>query len=99
MQLTTFHITSERGRCKSVLLNVNPDVQSAINAGDALGQLRQVNPAATVSDDKFIQALTLLSNNAFGRHRQNLQRPLRICRQRKHLTGIAGVLWTTSTTF
>ena len=42
------------------------EVQTAINSGDALGQL-PVNASASVSDDKFIQeGFEMLSNNAGG---------------------------------
>ncbi len=66
----TFHIPSGAQNveaAKAFLLYVtSPDVQSAINAGDALGQL-PVNAAASVSDDKFIQeGFDMLSNNASG---------------------------------
>ena len=66
----TFHIASGAQNveaAKAFLLYVtSPEVQSAINAGDALGQL-PVNAAATVSDDKFIQeGFDMLSNNASG---------------------------------
>jgi len=54
----TFHIPSGAQNveaAKAFLLYVtSPDVQSAINGGDALGQL-PVNADASVSDDKFIQ--------------------------------------------
>ncbi len=66
----TFHIPSGASNvdaAKAFLLYVtSPDVQGAINAGDALGQL-PVNAAASVSDDKFIQeGFEMLSNNASG---------------------------------
>ena len=66
----TFHIPAQAqniDNAKAFLLYVtSPDVQSAINAGDALGQL-PVNAAASVSDDKFIQeGFEMLSNNASG---------------------------------
>lgn len=66
----TFHIPSGASNvdaAKAFLLYVtSPDVQSAINGGDALGQL-PVNAAASVSDDKFIQqGFDMLSNNASG---------------------------------
>ncbi|MBU2994625.1 ABC transporter substrate-binding protein [Octadecabacter sp. 1_MG-2023] len=66
----TFHIPSGAQNveaAKAFLLYVtSPDVQSAINGGDALGQL-PVNAAAAVSDDKFIQeGFEMLSNNASG---------------------------------
>ncbi len=66
----TFHIPSGAQNveaAKAFLLYVtSPDVQSAINGGDALGQL-PVNAAASVSDDKFIQeGFDMLSNNAGG---------------------------------
>ena len=66
----TFHIPSGAQNveaAKAFLLYVtSPDVQSAINGGDALGQL-PVNAAASVSDDKFIQeGFEMLSNNASG---------------------------------
>lgn len=66
----TFHIPSGAQNveaAKAFLLYVtSPDVQSAINAGEALGQL-PVNAAASVSDDKFIQeGFDMLSNNASG---------------------------------
>ncbi|MCF2905215.1 ABC transporter substrate-binding protein [Octadecabacter sp. CECT 8868] len=66
----TFHIPSGAQNveaAKAFLLYVtSPDVQSAINGGDALGQL-PVNAAAAVSDDKFIQeGFDMLSNNASG---------------------------------
>ena len=66
----TFHIptgASNVDAAKAFLLYVtSPDVQSAINAGDALGQL-PVNASASVSDDKFIQqGFDMLSNNASG---------------------------------
>ncbi|MGA0302278.1 MAG: ABC transporter substrate-binding protein, partial [Paracoccaceae bacterium] len=54
----TFHIASGAQNveaAKAFLLYVtSPEVQTAINAGDALGQL-PVNANASVSDDKFIQ--------------------------------------------
>ncbi|AGI66341.1 putative extracellular solute-binding protein [Octadecabacter antarcticus 307] len=66
----TFHIPSAAQNveaAKAFLLFVtSPDVQTAINSGDALGQL-PVNAAASVSDDKFIQeGFEMLSNNASG---------------------------------
>ena len=66
----TFHIPSGAQNveaAKAFLLYVtSADVQSAINSGDALGQL-PVNAAASVSDDKFIQeGFDMLSNNAGG---------------------------------
>ena len=66
----TFHIPAAAQNveaAKAFLLYVtSPDVQSAINGGDALGQL-PVNAAASVSDDKFIQeGFDMLSNNAGG---------------------------------
>ena len=66
----TFHIPSGAQNveaAKAFLLYVtSPDVQSAINGGDALGQL-PVNADASVSDDKFIQeGFDMLSNNAGG---------------------------------
>ena len=66
----TFHIPSGAQNveaAKAFLLYVtSPDVQSAINGGDALGQL-PVNAEASVSDDKFIQeGFDMLSNNAGG---------------------------------
>lgn len=66
----TFHIPSGASNvdaAKAFLLYVtSADVQSAINGGDALGQL-PVNAAASVSDDKFIQeGFEMLSNNAQG---------------------------------
>ena len=66
----TFHIPSGAQNvdaAKAFLLYVtSPDVQTSINAGDALGQL-PVNAAASVSDDKFIQeGFDMLSNNAQG---------------------------------
>jgi multiple sugar transport system substrate-binding protein len=66
----TFHIASGAQNveaAKAFLRYVtSPDVQTWINAGDALGQL-PVNANATVSDDKFIQqGFDMLSNNAGG---------------------------------
>jgi len=66
----TFHIASGAQNveaAKAFLLYVtSPDVQTWINAGDALGQL-PVNSQASVSDDKFIQqGFDMLSNNAGG---------------------------------
>ena len=66
----TFHIASGAQNvdaAKEFLRFVtSADVQSEINAGDALGQL-PVNANATVSDDKFIQeGFEMLSNNASG---------------------------------
>ena len=66
----TFHIASGAQNvdaAKEFLRYVtSADVQSEINAGDALGQL-PVNANATVSDDKFIQeGFDMLSNNASG---------------------------------
>ena len=68
--IDTFHIASGAKNveaAKAFLLYVtSPDVQTAINAGDALGQL-PVNANASVSDDKFIQqGFDMLSNNARG---------------------------------
>ena len=66
----TFHIPSGAQNveaAKAFLLYVtSPEVQTAINGGDALGQL-PVNAKASVSDDKFIQeGFDMLSNNATG---------------------------------
>jgi multiple sugar transport system substrate-binding protein len=66
----TFHIASGAQNvdaAKEFLRFVtSADVQSEINAGDALGQL-PVNANATISDDKFIQeGFEMLSNNASG---------------------------------
>ena len=66
----TFHIPSAASNveaAKAFLLYVtSPEVQSAINGADALGQL-PVNAAASVSDDKFVQeGFEMLSNNASG---------------------------------
>jgi multiple sugar transport system substrate-binding protein len=66
----TFHIASGAQNvdaAKEFLRYVtSADVQSEINAGDALGQL-PVNANATISDDKFIQeGFEMLSNNASG---------------------------------
>ena len=66
----TFHIASGAQNveaAKAFLLYVtSPEVQTAINAGDALGQL-PVNANASVSNDKFIQqGFDMLSNNAGG---------------------------------
>ena len=66
----TFHIASGAQNvdaAKEFLRYVtSADVQSAINSGDALGQL-PVNANATISDDKFIQeGFEMLSNNASG---------------------------------
>ncbi|MEM6596227.1 MAG: ABC transporter substrate-binding protein [Pseudomonadota bacterium] len=66
----TFHIASGAQNvdaAKEFLRFVtSAEVQSAINAGDALGQL-PVNANASVSDDKFIQeGFEMLSNNASG---------------------------------
>ena len=66
----TFHIPSGAQNveaAKAFLLYVtSPEVQTAINGGDALGQL-PVNAKASVSDDKFIQeGFEMLSNNATG---------------------------------
>jgi len=66
----TFHIASGAQNveaAKAFLRYVtSADVQTAINGGDALGQL-PVNSNAAVSDDKFIQeGFTMLSSNAGG---------------------------------
>ena len=66
----TFHIASGAQNvdaAKEFLRFVtSPDVQTRINAGDALGQL-PVNAEATVGDDKFLQqGFEMLSNNAGG---------------------------------
>ena len=66
----TFHIASGAQNvdaAKAFLVYVtSPEVQTWVNAGDALGQL-PVNAEASVSDDKFIQeGFNMLSNNASG---------------------------------
>ena len=66
----TFHIASGAQNVEAAMAFLryvtSPDVQTWINAGDALGQL-PVNASATVSDDKFIQqGFDMLSNNAGG---------------------------------
>jgi len=66
----TFHIASGAQNvpaAKAFLTYVtSPDVQTWVNAGDALGQL-PVNAEASISDDKFIQeGFEMLSNNASG---------------------------------
>ncbi|MEL6960081.1 MAG: ABC transporter substrate-binding protein [Pseudomonadota bacterium] len=66
----TFHIASGAQNVEAakefLRFVTSADVQSAINAGDALGQL-PVNANASVSDDKFIQeGFDMLSNNASG---------------------------------
>lgn len=66
----TFHIASGAQNVEAARAFLryvtSPDVQTWINAGDALGQL-PVNAEATVSDDKFIQqGFDMLSNNANG---------------------------------
>lgn len=66
----TFHIASGAQNvdaAKAFLVYVtSPEVQTTINAGDALGQL-PVNAEASISDDKFIQqGFDMLSNNATG---------------------------------
>jgi len=66
----TFHIPSGAQNvdaAKAFLRYVtSPEVQTAINAGDALGQL-PVNANAEIGDDKFLQqGFYMLSNNATG---------------------------------
>ncbi len=66
----TFHIASGAQNVEAakefLRFVTSAEVQSEINAGDALGQL-PVNANATVSDDKFIQeGFEMLSNNASG---------------------------------
>ena len=66
----TFHIASGAQNidaAKEFLRFVtSADVQTRINAGEALGQL-PVNAGASISDDKFIQqGFDMLSNNAGG---------------------------------
>jgi multiple sugar transport system substrate-binding protein len=66
----TFHIASgaqNMDAAKEFLRFVtSADVQTRINAGDALGQL-PVNANAAVGDDKFLQeGFNMLSNNATG---------------------------------
>lgn len=66
----TFHITSGAKNveaAKAFLQYVaSPDVQTAINGPDGLGQL-PINANASVSDDEFIvQGFDMLSNNATG---------------------------------
>ena len=66
----TFHIASGAQNVEAakefLRFVTSPEVQSAINGGDALGQL-PVNANASVSDDKFIQqGFDMLSNNAGG---------------------------------
>ncbi len=66
----TFHIASGAQNVEAakefLRFVTSADVQSAINGGDALGQL-PVNADASVSDDKFIQeGFEMLSNNAGG---------------------------------
>ncbi len=66
----TFHIASGAQNVEAakefLRFVTSPDVQTRINAGDALGQL-PVNAEASISDDKFIQqGFDMLSNNAGG---------------------------------
>ncbi|OSP56342.1 ABC transporter substrate-binding protein [Pseudoruegeria sp. SK021] len=66
----TFHIPSQaknKDAARAFLKFVtSPEVQTAINAGDALGQL-PVNSAAGVDDDKFlIEGFEMLSENSPG---------------------------------
>ena len=66
----TFHISSNAQNVEAAYeflrFVTSADVQSEINAGDALGQL-PVNANAVISDDKFIQqGFDMLSNNATG---------------------------------
>ena len=66
----TFHIASAAENveaAKAFLQYVtSPDVQTAINGPDGLGQL-PVNASASVADDEFIvQGFEMLSNNATG---------------------------------
>lgn len=66
----TFHIPAraENKEAARAFLRyiVSPEVQTRINAGDALGQL-PINAAASVDDDKFLQqGFEMLSSNATG---------------------------------
>ncbi len=66
----TFHIAANaqnKTAARAFLQYVtSPDVQSKINAADALGQL-PVNANASVGDDEFLQqGFEMLSNNATG---------------------------------
>jgi multiple sugar transport system substrate-binding protein len=66
----TFHIAANaqnKAAARAFLQYVtSPDVQSKINAADALGQL-PVNANASVGDDEFLQqGFEMLSNNATG---------------------------------
>ncbi|MCY4178937.1 MAG: ABC transporter substrate-binding protein [Litoreibacter sp.] len=66
----TFHIASGAQNVKAakefLRFVTSADVQTAINSGDALGQL-PVNANASVSDDKFVnEGFDMLSNNASG---------------------------------
>ncbi len=66
----TFHMASGAQNPEAALefmrFVTSPEVQTAINAGDALGQL-PVNANASVDDDKFLnQGFDMLSNNAGG---------------------------------
>ncbi|MHA3914841.1 ABC transporter substrate-binding protein [Halovulum sp. GXIMD14793] len=66
----TFHIPSgaeNKENAKAFLrFIVSPEVQTTINAGDALGQL-PINAQSSVDDDKFLnQGFTMLSSNSPG---------------------------------
>ena len=66
----TFHIASgaENVEAAKAFLKyvTSPDVQTAINGPDGLGQL-PINASASVADDEFItQGFEMLSNNATG---------------------------------
>ena len=66
----TFHIpsgASNKENAKAFLrFMVSPDIQTQINAGDALGQL-PVNAKSAVDDDKFLnEGFTMLSSNSPG---------------------------------
>jgi len=66
----TFHIASGAQNVEAakefLRFVTSPDVQTRINAGEALGQL-PVNAEASISDDKFIQqGFDMLSSNAGG---------------------------------
>ena len=66
----TFHIASgaENVEAAKAFLQyvTSPDVQTAINGPDGLGQL-PINASASVADDEFIvQGFEMLSNNATG---------------------------------
>ncbi|TDT75621.1 carbohydrate ABC transporter substrate-binding protein (CUT1 family) [Litoreibacter halocynthiae] len=66
----TFHIpsgASNKENAKAFLrFMVSPDIQTQINAGDALGQL-PINAKSAVDDDKFLnEGFTMLSSNSPG---------------------------------